>query len=674
MNTTDLVHFSPAEAPIRPSASRLALAPSRYELAPAVRQAIVHARQYLSFEQRVDGSWAGATTGDIASLSQLVLLFAFLGRQQDDLCECSRRAISRRQRAGGGWLRTPDGEFDLDGSVLVYFALKLVGEDACSTHMADARRAIRAHGGADRCSERARRWFALLGQIDYELCTPAMPEWLLASSLAQDSTSHELLDLAIRSVVWAVRPRRKIDLKCGVRELFVDPPRNWTPAQRDGSRLAAPWKRFWSSCERAGLVPFRRRALERASFLLTEAAVESPFVDLSFEELAWQWIALSALGFRDSCRAIRACERRLEMLIAVDETSDEARSQPTTTLTADTSLALAALAESGLGRDQAVVASGVRWILEHRAQAVRATAKAHEMLQLLRALTATQNDCAAADSSLPPKLRVLDDCDSRSAALDLGEVPSTETIQQGVDRLVSCLSVEQRPDGGWSDSEFARGLRNCGVQHAAGRRCGASTAELTGDVLESITTGGIWVRAVCERSIARLRTLQLGDGSWDSATHARFVYGTSSAVRGLIAAGVSADDSTIAHGVNWLVVNQCESGGWGEAGGNGDELASAEATSIQTAWAVAALVAAGMADHDATRRGIDYLLDAQCEAGEWCDEALVERDVANGPWYQNRLHSTSWSLLALAKWLRAIDERSAEPATALRLVCDDSAR
>jgi len=677
MNTTDLVHFPHMDAPGRPAPRRAAFVPSPFELAESVRNSILCARNYLCAEQRVDGSWAGETTGEVTTLSQLVLLYAFLGREQEELVELAARAILRQQLAAGGWARAREGSFDLDASVLAYFALKLGGEDACGSNMAKARHAIRAHGGADGCGELTRRWLALLGQIDYELCEPVMPEWLLSSSLSQDATSQELLELAARSAVWSVRPRRQVDLSLGVRELFIESPRSWTPAARRTKHVAARFTRLWSHCERAGLVPFRKRALERASFLLTEAVVESPFLELGFEDLAWQWIALKALGFRDSCRAIRACEQRLNSLIAIDEAADEARSQPLTTLTTDTSLALAAIAASGLSREQPVVAAGVCWIVEHRLRKPLATMPIPEMVFLLRALTAVEAVADGDGKCLPPELCVRDEFEQVDAASDAAEAVPAATVQHFVDRLVSGLSVEQRPDGGWSHDVFPGRLRNRGINHAFGRRVGASADELTGMVLECITAGHVCVRAVCERAIACLRSTQHGDGRWDSATHARYVHGTSCAVRGLIAAGLSADDPLVTYGVNWLLLHQLDSGGWGEAGGSRggeQEFLATEPTAIQTAWAVLALVAAGMANHEATRRGVGFLVNSQDGFGGWCDSALVERDATDGPWYQNRLHSTCWSLLALAQWARAISKVNDNPVAALRLVGNDSAR
>jgi squalene-hopene/tetraprenyl-beta-curcumene cyclase len=111
------------------------------------------------------------------------------------------------------------------------------------------------------------------------------------------------------------------------------------------------------------------------------------------------------------------------------------------------------------------------------------------------------------------------------------------------------------------------------------------------------------------------------------------------------------------------LVHQLESGGWGEA----------DASAVQTAWTVLALVAAGQADHDATRRAIDFLAGTQQGDGTWSDRQPTEHEPATGGWYRNDLHATALPTLALAKWARSIAAQSHGRPVALRLISDESA-
>ena len=258
-------------------------------------------------------------------------------------------------------------------------------------------------------------------------------------------------------------------------------------------------------------------------------------------------------------------------------------------------------------------------------------------------------------------------------------IPRTR-LRRLTERLSGELLSWQQPDGGWSPWNGASPSgRSRGVVRATDRRPPlASAPDVTGAVLEVLSFHGLRPgHPATGRAAAYLRTAQRADGSWDSATGARFIHGTTWAVRGLVAAGATASDSAVAvaGGVNWLLVQQQESGGWGETVDRAVEqrdFVAAPATAIQTAWALLALTAAGHADHDATRRGIEFLLDSQQDDGRWCDSQFTERDSAAGSWYRNDLHSTAVPLIALARWALAIGDRHEAAQPCLRLVCEES--
>ena len=120
----------------------------------------------------------------------------------------------------------------------------------------------------------------------------------------------------------------------------------------------------------------------------------------------------------------------------------------------------------------------------------------------------------------------------------------------------------------------------------------------------------------------------------------RLVHGTSLAVQGLLAAGVQPEDDAVAAGVNWLIVHQQPSGGWGELphalDGTNDDYAFGRATASQTAWALDALVAAGQAGEEAARRGVGFLLNAQQDDGRWPEPSFTLRDARTGRWFRKR--------------------------------------
>src|SRR5262249_8298917 len=147
--------------------------------------------------------------------------------------------------------------------------------------------------------------------------------------------------------------------------------------------------------------------------------------------------------------------------------------------------------------------------------------------------------------------------------------------------------------------------------------------DLAGRVLEALAGLGRRVGdSAVDRAVVYLRRCQEADGSWFGRWGVNYIYGTWQSLTGLAAVGLAQDDPAIVAGVQWLITHQQASGAWGESAdsyaqpslrGQGRETAS------QTAWAVMGLVAAGRADHPATVRGVQYLLDQQNTDGTWTE-------------------------------------------------------
>jgi squalene-hopene/tetraprenyl-beta-curcumene cyclase len=625
-----------------------------------VRNGIFRARQYLVGRQRLDGSWAGVRSGDVVSLSELVLLHTYLGREQSECVEQAARAIRRDQLAEGGWALQPGEPINSNASVLAYFALKTAGDDPCEPAMRRARTAIRASGGADAIDMATRRWLALLGQIDYDCCPAIAPEQLLLpSGLATQSAANELRWAAL-SVVSALRPVRKLELSRGIRELFILTPCDWPiPNGTSKPKRSAALDGLWSWCDRIGWLPFRRWALDTATSRLLGPVIGADCCESSMDELAWRWIALAALGFDETNPTLMACERQLKRLVVIDAELDEARSRPETSLTADTALVIESLQSSGLDTAHPDVAAGIGWLLEHRVPRACESRETRELTSMLRTFVRLEMEINVAASVLPPDIKM-----NTGRRANHARVP-IEVHRPIVEKLRERVCVQQRPDGGWSAwGVMSDDPRRCGAIRSVDNRSAAeSSPGATGAMLDVLSSSGrSGGTAAIRDAVEFLRFYQRGDGSWSGVTDAGTVYDTAWVVRGLVAAGVALDDSCVAAGVNWLLVHQQESGNWGES----------DASAIQTAWALLALVAAGQADLDAARRAVWFLVDAQHDDGSWSDRQPSEYDSTTGGWYCNDLQATALPTLALANWAVSIAAQGHDRPVALRLICDES--
>ena len=104
-----------------------------------------------------------------------MLLRHFRGEKPDlELERLIAVYLRRIQGDHGGWPLVHDGPFDMSASVKAYFALKMIGDDPDAPHMAHAREAILAHGGAAKSNVFTRFLLALYGAIPWR-GVPTMP-------------------------------------------------------------------------------------------------------------------------------------------------------------------------------------------------------------------------------------------------------------------------------------------------------------------------------------------------------------------------------------------------------------------------------------------------------------------------------------------------------------------
>src|ERR1044072_8241505 len=100
--------------------------------------------------QRPDGHWVFELEADATIPSEYVLLRHYLGEPED--LELERKIgvyLRRIQGKHGGWPLFHDGAFDISPWLKAYFCLKMTGDSPDAPHMARARAAILAHGGAE---------------------------------------------------------------------------------------------------------------------------------------------------------------------------------------------------------------------------------------------------------------------------------------------------------------------------------------------------------------------------------------------------------------------------------------------------------------------------------------------------------------------------------------------
>jgi squalene-hopene/tetraprenyl-beta-curcumene cyclase len=158
---------------------------------------------------------------------------------------------------------------------------------------------------------------------------------------------------------------------------------------------------------------------------------------------------------------------------------------------------------------------------------------------------------------------------------------------------------------------------------------------------------------VMARALTYLRREQEADGAWFGRWGTNYIYGTWSVLCALNAAGLPHSDPAIQRGAQFLLGCQRDDGGWGE---DEETYAGAphgrykESTASQTGWALIGLMAAGLADHPAVARGIDYLVRTQGDDGAWQEAAYTAVGFPRVFYLRYHGYRLFFPLLALARF------------------------
>ncbi len=609
--------------------------------------------------QQADGHWVGELQGDTILESEYVLLMAFLGREDEEVCRKAANYIRRQQMREGGWSNYPEGPADLSVSVKAYFALKLTGHDPNAPYMRRAREVILSLGGAADCNSFTKFYLALLGQFPYANCASVPPEmvllprWCYINLYAMSSWTRTIV--VPLSIFSACKPVRRLSENKGIAELFIQAPHMplW-PAKPSGRMLS--WANFFLGIDwlykkiEPWLGPIRRRALKRAAAWIREHLRESDGLGAIFPPMIYTVVAFRCLGVRDDDPEMQWALAQLDDLMI--EEGDTLRLQPCFSPVWDTALTLNALADaeedggnhSSSTRD--AIQRGARWLL------------AKEVRQ--------KGDWSLTNPHLEPggwffeyrNAYYPDTDDTAMVLMALAKTGQADTKhgRPAVERGLRWLLAMQNRDGGWAafDRDINREVltRVPFADHNA--MLDPSCPDITARVLEALGHYGFGVEhPQVSRAIDFLRKTQDERGCWIGRWGVNYLYGTWQVLCGLNCIGFDMQDAMVRRAVAWLQEVQQACGGWGESCRSYDDPSLAgqgTPTASQTAWALLALLAAGESDSDAVRTGIDYLLQTQGEDGNWREDLFTGTGFPKVFYLKYHLYRLYFPLMALGRY------------------------
>src|SRR5215470_10824209 len=214
---------------------------------------IGRAARALISQQRSDGHWVFELEADATIPSEYILLRQYLGEPDDPELERKIGVYLRRiQGEHGGWPLFHGGAFDISASVKAYFCLKMIGESPDAPHMARARAAILAYGGARRANVFTRILLAQFGQLSWndvptipvELIL--LPRWFPVHLSKMSYWARTVLVPLL--VLAALKPVARNSRRIQVRELFAAGPGR---AARRAPHQNRYWAAFFGALDRA---------------------------------------------------------------------------------------------------------------------------------------------------------------------------------------------------------------------------------------------------------------------------------------------------------------------------------------------------------------------------------------------------------------------------------------
>ena len=572
--------------------------------------------------QRADGHWVFELEADATIPAEYVLLRQHLG-EPDDL-ELERKIgvyLRRIQADHDGWPLYHGGPFDISASVKAYYCLKMIGDDIDAPHMARARAAILAHGGAARTNVFTRLLLALYGQLDWN-ALPTMPVELILLPrwfpIHLSKMSYWARTVIVPLLVLqAKKARARNPRGVGIAELFAP----------DGSvpHRAAHQKWLWAAGFGAldvvlkAFDPFwpkglRQRAVGACVAFVTERLNGEDGLGAIYPAMANSVMMYDVLGYVEDHPDRAIARKSIEKLLVIKP--DEAYCQPCVSPVWDTALASHAMLEVGGPEAERRVADALAWL---------------KPLQVLD----VKGDWAEEKPEVRPGGWAFQYNNAHYPDLD-----DTAVVVMAMDRAANALDhkdaiargrewVEglQSRNGGWGafDADNSYHYLNNIPFADHGALLDPPTVDVTARCIGMLaqlgqTAGSPRMAA----ALAYLEKEQEPEGSWFGRWGVNYIYGTWSALCALNAAGVDPQKPVVRRAVDWLLRIQNADGGWGEDCGSyrldyaGYE--PAPSASSQTAWALLGLMAAGEVDHPAVARGIAYLQQTQTEDGFWPED------------------------------------------------------
>ena len=591
----------------------------------SLNRSIDAARDELLNLQTEQGYWLFELEADCTIPAEYIMMMHYLDEIDASLERKLAVYLRSHQADHGGWPLYYGGELNLSCTIKAYYALKLAGDDPQAPHMARARAAILARGGAARANVFTRIALALFGQLPWR-GTPyipveimLLPKWF---PFHLDKVAYWSRTVMVPLFILCTRkPVAKNPRQVDIRELFTTPPEKERHYFRDAVKQGGLLAHLFLAIDRLArrldpLIPrgMRARATKRAEEWMLERLNGEDGLGAIFPAMVNALEVMTLLGYPDDDPRRVTAKRALQKLVV--ESASSAYCQPCVSPVWDTAWASIAMQEIGEPATLHASTRALDWL-----QTEQVLDEAGDW----RANRPRVEGGGWAFQFANPHYPDLDD--TAVVAWSMHQAHNSDEYSEAVRRALDWLVGMQSADGGFAafdaDNTYYSLNRIPFADHGA--LLDPPTSDVTARVVTALArVGRPQDQAALSRAIDYLRREQESDGSWFGRWGTNYIYGTWSVLTALAQTDLGTGDPMVSRAVVWFKDRQNADGGWGESNDTyARPFKKAASTPYQTAWAVLALMAAGQAGSETVRLGVDHLLRTQSPDGLWSDPTFT---------------------------------------------------
>ncbi|MGA2026639.1 MAG: squalene--hopene cyclase [Syntrophobacteraceae bacterium] len=618
---------------------------------PQIEAAIRKSNDYFFKVQYPEGYWWAELESNVTITSEYVMLTRLLGIPIAEKQSGIVKYLLGHQNENGSWgLYYGDGG-ELSTTIEAYFALKLLGEDPRSGPLSIAWAFILQHGGIEASRVFTKMWLAQFGQYDWHK-VPSMPVELALLPPEFYFNVYEFSSWARGtavplSIVLCIRPKFILPGSLCLQELFV--PVYGKKLDSRINKLFFVFDRIAKRLEKRPIRKLRRRAIAAARDWIIDHQEDSGDWGGIQPPMVYSMLALHYLGFPLSNEIMAKGLKAIEDFCIEDE--EGLRMQSCISPVWDAALTALALLESGVSPEHPALEKTAQWLISQ---------------QIL-----TGGDWQFKNSS-PPGGWAFEFFNSRYPDVDDSAVvlnvlnrfspQRSDGLESAKSRGMEWLMSMQSSNGGWAafDRDNCMDILNRIPFGDTEAMVDPPTADVTGRVLEVM--GGCGYD--CSHPAAKhgaefLKNLQEKDGCWWGRWGVNYIYGTWSALRGLISIGEDPKSPRIRAAMHWLKDHQNADGGWGETCGSyklPELRGQGPSTASQTAWALMGLLAGNEEKSPEVSKGIQYLLRNQKPDGTWDEVYFTGTGFPKHFYIRYHNYRNCFPLMALGQYVKKLGQ------------------